>query len=737
MATSFAVAQDAGDDQVVSGPGVSPGGGSPYDGRFAASTYRFDSGTATGGFGSTASTYDAVWITRFDAVGGADAITSVTTPFAYTAVGTTATIYIWEDPNDDGNPSDKVLIATVPVDVQSQCNCATPLFNVFTIPQPVPVRGSFFVGFKVPGKNGEFPALYEATTPYAANRSFGRMITSGFDPVASPFIAYGTPAAPVTWFIRANGSNSGFTYQGSLNVEGAAYTGNADLIATIYDAESGGAAMSPAFAIAGVAVDKGLFSVRIPADASSFDPGADRWLELGVKRAGESGYTTLVPRQRITSVPTALAAARVDWSGLTNIPATLPPWNQVSGGIAYTAGRVGIGTTSPSDTLHVLGTALFSGPTHGGRIVTTDFVVGTGGAQLLGIATGNNGGPQFRFLTSSSAANFIDVGQNGNGDFVVEGNDNPRLTVTNAGNVGIGNPSPATLLHIGSYSTGPNALRIAAAGAKTGSLQFRYFSDNYGWNIDSVDDNVVNPTGLYIRSAFNSATYTDRVFISPFSGNVGIGTTNAADRLTIMGGALSFANPTSTQPYVGLEYDAASDAMRFRTNVGSTVLNGTAMQINRASGNVGIGTTNITQKLTVNGNVLANNVVVPSSIRFKDHVTPLNDALDGLLKLDGVRFDWKPEYAATRAGREHDVGFVAEDVEKVFPELVFRDAEGNVTGMDYSRLTAVAVAAIKEQQARFEADKAAKQREIDELKARLERLERLLTTQPEADAASK
>ena len=122
-------------------------------------------------------------------------------------------------------------------------------------------------------------------------------------------------------------------------------------------------------------------------------------------------------------------------------------------------------------------------------------------------------------------------------------------------------------------------------------------------------------------------------------------------------------------------------------------------------------------------------MVVPSSIRFKDHVRPLNDALEVLLKLDGVRFDWKPEFAATRTGREHDLGFVAEDVEKVFPELVFRDADGNVTGMDYSRLTAVAVAAIKEQQARFEADKAAKQREIDELKARLDRIEAALKAQ--------
>jgi subtilisin-like proprotein convertase family protein len=158
--------------------------------------------------------------------------------------------------------------------------------------------------------------------------------------------------------------------------------------------------------------------------------------------------------------------------------------------------------------------------------------------------------------------------------------------------------------------------------------------------------------------------------------------------------------------------------------------NSATMTMIAATGNVGIGTLNPTQRLTVNGNVLANNLAVPSSGRFKHNVLPLSDALEKLLKLEGVSFDWNPEFAKERPGREHDIGFVAEDVARVFPEVVFYDDQGKVTGMDYSRLTAVAVAAIKEQQVQREADRvkfsadiAKRDAENAELKARLEAIE--------------
>ena len=142
------------------------------------------------------------------------------------------------------------------------------------------------------------------------------------------------------------------------------------------------------------------------------------------------------------------------------------------------------------------------------------------------------------------------------------------------------------------------------------------------------------------------------------------------------------------------------------------------------TGNVGIGTINPQQKLHVIGNILANNVSVPSSIRFKDTVSPMPDALENILKLRGVRFDWKAEYAAQR-GFTHDLGFIAEEVEKVFPEVVFHGDDGLISGMDYSRLTAVTVEAIKQQEDKIHAQETELKKQAEENKALRERLDRL------------
>lgn len=93
-----------------------------------------------------------------------------------------------------------------------------------------------------------------------------------------------------------------FTYQGRLTDAGNAAAGIYDLQFDLYDALSGGAQVGTTQTVSGVTVTNGIFTVQLDFGASAF-PGADRYLEIRVKKPVEGSYTTLNPRQPVTSVP--------------------------------------------------------------------------------------------------------------------------------------------------------------------------------------------------------------------------------------------------------------------------------------------------------------------------------------------------------------------------------------------------------------------------------------------------
>ena len=74
------------------------------------------------------------------------------------------------------------------------------------------------------------------------------------------------------------------------------------------------------------------------------------------------------------------------------------------------------------------------------------------------------------------------------------------------------------------------------------------------------------------------------------------------------------------------------------------------------------------------------------------NIQAISGALGIVDRLRGVSFDWKPD-------GKHDIGFIAEDVAEVLPEAVAYDENGkDAKAVDYSRLVAVLVEAMKEQQ---------------------------------------
>ena len=111
-------------------------------------------------------------------------------------------------------------------------------------------------------------------------------------------------------------------------------------------------------------------------------------------------------------------------------------------------------------------------------------------------------------------------------------------------------------------------------------------------------------------------------------------------------------------------------------------------------------------------------VATPSDIRYKKEIHVLDSPLEKVMELEGVTYEWdkdKVRGAGFESGRQ--IGLIAQEVEKVLPELVYTDARGYKT-LSYDKLGPVLVEAVKEQQ-----------REIEEKDARIAKLEKALEEQ--------
>jgi len=108
---------------------------------------------------------------------------------------------------------------------------------------------------------------------------------------------------------------------------------------------------------------------------------------------------------------------------------------------------------------------------------------------------------------------------------------------------------------------------------------------------------------------------------------------------------------------------------------------------------VGIGASPAhTLEVRTGGTTLADAWTTRSSRRFKTSIQPLQGALEKIEQLQGVAYQRKDS-------GKHEIGLLAEDVARVVPEIVARNPNTNeVEGVDYSRITALLIEAVKQQQ---------------------------------------
>ena len=90
-----------------------------------------------------------------------------------------------------------------------------------------------------------------------------------------------------------------------------------------------------------------------------------------------------------------------------------------------------------------------------------------------------------------------------------------------------------------------------------------------------------------------------------------------------------------------------------------------------------------------------------SDISLKDNIRPIESAIFKVQQINGVTFDWNEKSTKLQQQKGHDVGLIAQEVEKVLPEVV-EIREDGIMAIQYEKVVPLLVESIKELTKRVE-----------------------------------
>jgi hypothetical protein len=168
-------------------------------------------------------------------------------------------------------------------------------------------------------------------------------------------------------------------------------------------------------------------------------------------------------------------------------------------------------------------------------------------------------------------------------------------------------------------------------------------------------------------------------------GEIGAAATNQT--MFIGTTSLTINRTTGSQTLTGVSIDGSSATF-------------TSTSQNSQFNSIGVGTaaSGTAGEIRANNNITA---YYTSDAIFKENVKPIENALEKVMAVDGVEFDWTQEFMDARGGedgyfiRRHDVGVIAQNIEKVLPEVVATKEDGT-KAVKYDRIVALLIEAIKD-----------------------------------------
>jgi len=473
----------------------------------------------------------------------------------------------------------------------------------------------------------------------------------------------------VAWLPNiASGQTTGFTYQGKLTDTGLPGNGLYDFQFKLFDAVSGGAQQGGPVSVNAVQVTTGIFTAQIDFGACpTCFNGAARFLEIGVRLNGSLTFITLNPRQQVTANPYAIRSLN----------------SATADGLSITC----VGCISSNQIQSIQGSQV----------------------------TGNIAGSQISGLipVASVPAGSVNYIQNGESQ-------QPSSNFHISGNGIVDGFLLADIINaVSQYNLGGSRIlsnagtRNLIAGATAGSSNFGSFNAFFGYAAGQGNTTGNNNSFIGESAGFNNRTGSYNTFIG-FRADFQL-LSSGGDNNTLVGALASVPAGVSNSTALGSGAQATSS---------HTVVLGTDQEVVIVPGKLEIDTlgTAGSQQLCLN----ASNRIAPcsSSLRYKTDLRPFSGGLSLINRLQPISFTWKD-------GGMRDLGLAAEDVAKIEPLLIVRNARGEIEGVKYDRINMALINAMKEQQSQIE-----EQRErIGNLEHQLEGFKRLVCKDhPKGDA---
>ena len=390
-----------------------------------------------------------------------------------------------------------------------------------------------------------------------------------------------------------------------------------------------------------------------------------------------------------------------------------------------TTHMVGIGTTSPISPLtvyspdlrglRVISSEALGSVSGGGVSVNTSTTPTAANQRLGGLYFGSTDDTTGRINTGASiearsseawtstssggSLRFLTASNGGNMRF-------ERMRIDENGNIGIGTMTPVTNLHV----RGLTGLRIEGTGTNTNiidvvagvaatvdRLDFRSLRPNRGVEFQ------LNPNGTSTNSKIGlanaeSSTVFGSLFISVENtqANISSQTSGAGVPVTslVFGGGTSAIDWSTISFATGL-VGIGTTAPSYLLHVGSPSIVGTVARFENSTGTCDINPTATALSCSSDMNLKKDIELLSDDTdwSFNDSVTLDNKSiLSRLLALQPVRYHWNSEDSTD----DLHAGFIAQDVEQIFPDLVTQDKDTDLLSLNYMGLLPYTVSAIQE-----------------------------------------